>query len=222
MSEQQWNTVDNYINDLFIGNDPALDAALKASEDAGLPSIQVAPNQGKLLMLMARAQNARLILEIGTLGGYSTIWLARALPRQGKVISLELEEKHAKVARENIARAGLGDRVEVRVGPALESLKQLVAEKHQPFDFVFIDADKVGYPEYLQWSLKLAHPGTMIVADNVVRQGAVADAKSDDAAVKAVRRMHDMLAKESRVSATVLQTVGSKGYDGWAIALVTS
>src|SRR6476659_4399922 len=144
MSEQQWNTVDNYINDLFIGNDSALDAALKASEDAGLPSIQVAPNQGKLLLLMARAQNARRILEIGTLGGYSTIWLARALPREGRLISLELEEKHAKVARQNLARAGVGDRVEVRGGPALDSLKQLVAEKHDTFDFVFIDADKVG------------------------------------------------------------------------------
>jgi predicted O-methyltransferase YrrM len=222
MSDKQWTVVDDYINDLFIGNDAVLDAALKASEDGGLPEIQVAPNQGKLLMLMARAQRARRILEIGTLGGYSTIWLARALPEDGRMISLELEEKHARVARENLARAGAGKKVQVRVAPALDSLKQLVAEKQEPFDFVFIDADKVGYPDYFQWSLKLSRAGTMIIADNVVRQGAVADAKSSDDSVKAVRRMNELLANEPRVSATVLQTVGSKGYDGWAIALVTS
>ena len=221
MTQDRWNVVDDYINDLFIGSDAALDSALKASDDAGLPSIQVAPNQGKLLMLLARAQNARRILEIGTLGGYSTIWLARALPRDGRLVTLELEPKHATVARANIARAGLGEKVDVRVGPALESLKKLVAEKHEPFDFVFIDADKTGYPDYLTWSLKLAHRGTMIIADNVVRDGAIADAKSEDRSVQAVRRMNEMLAKEPRVSATVLQTVGTKGYDGWAIALVT-
>lgn len=222
MSQDQWNLVDDYINDLFIGSDVALDAALKASEAAGLPSIQVAPNQGKLLMLLARAQNARSILEIGTLGGYSTIWLARALPRDGRLVSLELEPKHAEVARSNIARAGLGDRVEIRVGPALQSLEQLVAQKHAPFDFVFIDADKTGYPDYLTLSLKLSRPGTLIIADNVVRQRAIADASSSDRSVEAVRRMNEMLAKDRRVNATVLQTVGSKGYDGWAIALVTS
>jgi len=221
MTQDRWNVVDDYINDLFIGSDAALDSALKASDDAGLPSIQVAPNQGKLLMLLARAQNARRILEIGTLGGYSTIWLARALPRDGRLVTLELEPKHATVARANIARAGLAEKVDVRVGPALESLKKLVAEKHEPFDFVFIDADKTGYPDYLTWSLKLAHRGTMIIADNVVRDGAIADAKSEDRSVQAVRRMNEMLAKEPRVSATVLQTVGTKGYDGWAIALVT-
>ena len=221
MTQDRWNVVDDYINDLFIGSDAALDSALKASDDAGLPSIQVAPNQGKLLMLLARAQNARRILEIGTLGGYSTIWLARALPRDGRLVTLELEPKHATVARANIARAGLGEKVDVRVGPALESLKKLVAEKHEPFDFVFIDADKTGYPDYLTWSLKLAHRGTMIIADNVVRDGAIADAKSEDRSVQAVRHMNEMLAKEPRVSATVLQTVGTKGYDGWAIALVT-
>ena len=220
MPDQRWTTVDNYINDLFIGSDPALDAALKASDDAGLPSIQVAANQGKLLMLLARAQNARRILEIGTLGGYSTIWLARALPAGGRLITLELEEKHAKVARSNIARAGLGEKVEVRVGPALDSLEKLVAGKTEAFDFVFIDADKTGYPDYLTWSLRLSHRGTMIIADNVVRDGAIADAKSDDRSVQAVRRMNEMLAREKRVDATVLQTVGTKGYDGWAIALV--
>ncbi len=221
MTQDRWNVVDDYINDLFIGSDAALDSALKASDDAGLPSIQVAPNQGKLLMLLARAQNARRILEIGTLGGYSTIWPARALPRDGRLVTLEFEPKHATVARANIARAGLGEKVDVRVGPALESLKKLVAEKHEPFDFVFIDADKTGYPDYLTWSLKLAHRGTMIIADNVVRDGAIADAKSEDRSVQAVRHMNEMLAKEPRVSATVLQTVGTKGYDGWAIALVT-
>ncbi|HEX7419834.1 MAG TPA: O-methyltransferase [Thermoanaerobaculia bacterium] len=221
MDDPRWNAVDNYINDMFVGSDSALDAALKASDDGGLPSIQVAANQGKLLMLLARAQGARRILEIGTLGGYSTIWLARALPAGGRLITLELDQKHATVARSNIARAGLAEKVEVRVGPALESLKKLVAEKAEPFDFVFIDADKTGYPDYLSWSLKLSHRGTMIIADNVVRDGAIADAKSEDRSVQAVRRMNEMLAKEPRVSATVLQTVGTKGYDGWAIALVT-
>ena len=160
------------------------------------------------------------ILEIGTLGGYSAIWLARALPRDGKLISLELEEKHAKVARANLERAGVAERAEVRVGPALETLKKLVAEKVAPFDFVFIDADKVGYPDYFTWSLKLTRPGSMIIADNVVRDGAIADANSSDAAVKAVRKMNEMMSNESRVDATILQTVGSKGYDGWAVAMV--
>lgn len=221
MPDPRWTTVDHYIHDLFVGSDSALDAALAASDEAGLPPIQVAANQGKLLMLLAKAQSARRILEIGTLGGYSTIWLARALPAGGRLITLELEEKHAQVARSNIARAGLAEKVEVRVGPALESLATLVADKAEPFDFVFIDADKTGYPDYLSWSLQLSHRGTMIIADNVVRDGAIADAKSEDRSVRAVRRMNEMLAKEKRVSATVLQTVGTKGYDGWAIALVT-
>jgi predicted O-methyltransferase YrrM len=222
MKDELWTTVDNYINDMFVGSDSALDSALKASDDGGLPSIQVAANQGKLLMILARAMGARRILEIGTLGGYSTIWLARALAADGRLITLELEQKHATVARSNIARAGLAEKVEVRVGPALESLKKLVADKAEPFDFVFIDADKTGYPDYLTWSLKLSRRGTMIIADNVVRDGAIADAKSEDRSVQAVRRMNDVLAKEKRVTATVLQTVGTKGYDGWAIALVTA
>ena len=222
MPDPLWTTVDTYINDLFVGSDAALDSALKASDDGGLPSIQVAANQGKLLMILARAMGARRILEIGTLGGYSTIWLARALPPDGRLITLELEQKHATVARSNIARAGLAERVEVRVGPALESLEKLVADKAEPFDFVFIDADKTGYPDYLTWSLKLSRRGTMIIADNVVRDGAIADAKSEDRNVQAVRRMNEMLAKEKRVTATALQTVGTKGYDGWAIVLVTA
>ncbi len=219
MTKEVWNRVDDYINDLFI-QDAALDAALKASADGGLPAIQVAPNQGKLLMLLARAQNAKRILEIGTLGGYSAIWLARALPKDGALITLELEEKHARVARSNLERAGVADRVDVRVGPALDTLKMLDAEGADPFDFVFIDADKTGYPDYFTWSLKLTHPGSLIIADNVVRDGAIADANSSDAAVKAVRKMNAMMAKEPRVNATILQTVGSKGYDGWAVALV--
>ena len=220
MTQEQWNRVDDYISGLFVGDDDALDAALKASDAAGLPSIQVAANQGKLLMLLARAMHARNILEIGTLGGYSAIWLARAIPRGGRLVTLELEQKHADVARKNLARAGVGDRVEVRVGPALESMKRLVDEKHPPFDFIFIDADKTGYPDYLTWSLKLSRPGTLIIVDNVVRDGKIADANSDDPNVQAVRRMHGMLASEPRVSATVLQMVGTKGYDGWAVALV--
>lgn len=218
--DSRWDQVDDYINSLFVRDDAALDAALKASADAKLPSIQVAPNQGKLLMLLARAMNARNILEIGTLGGYSAIWLARALPKDGRLVTLELEKKHADVARENLARAGVGERVEIRVGPALDSLERLVDEKHVPFDFVFIDADKVGYPDYFTWSLKLSRRGTLIVADNVVRDGKISDAQSDDANVQAIRRMNEMMANDRRVSATILQTVGSKGYDGWAVALV--
>lgn len=217
-----WTAVDRYVTDLLVGKDDALASALAASDAAGLPSIAVSPPQGKLLHLLARAAGARNILEIGTLGGYSTIWLARALPPDGRMVTLEYDPKHADVARSNVARAGLGDRVEVRVGRAMDSLPQLVAEGRGPFDVVFIDADKVGYPEYLTWSLKLSKPGTMIIADNVVRNGAVADATSTDAAVQAVRRYNAMLAAEPRVSATIVQTVGSKGYDGLAIAIVTA
>jgi len=213
--------VDRYISTTFRDTDDALDAALKATADAGMPEIQIAPNQGRFLQLLAQMGGARTILEIGTLAGYSTIWLARAVPDDGHVVTLELEQKHADVAVANIARAGLAGRVEVRVGPALDSLRRLVSESHQPFDFIFIDADKVGYPAYLEWSLRLSKPGTVIVADNIVRNGAVADAKSADAAVIAVRRYNEMLAADPRLVATVLQTVGSKGYDGFAIARVS-
>ena len=216
-----WTSVDRYISTTFRDTDDALDAALKATADAGMPEIQIAPNQGRFLQLLAQMGGARTILEIGTLAGYSTIWLARAVPDDGHVVTLELEQKHADVAVANIARAGLAGRVEVRVGPALDSLRRLVSESHQPFDFIFIDADKVGYPAYLEWSLRLSKPGTVIVADNIVRNGAVADAKSADAAVIAVRRYNEMLAADPRLVATVLQTVGSKGYDGFAIARVS-
>ena len=220
MSQDQWTTVDLYITDLFVPADPVLDAALASSHAAGLPAINVAPNQGKLLNLLARSIGARKILEIGTLGGYSTIWLARALPAEGRLISLEADPKHAEVARTNIARASLSGAVEIRLGKALDSLPQLVAEA--PFDLIFIDADKTGYSDYLGWSLKLSRPGTLIIADNVVRKGAVADPASPDANVQGVRRFNELLAAEPRVSATVIQTVGSKGYDGLAMALVTS
>jgi predicted O-methyltransferase YrrM len=214
--------VDRYITDLFVPPDPALDAALRASEAAGLPAHNVAPNQGKLLMLLARIQGAHTILEIGTLGGYSTIWLARALPADGRLITLEADPKHAVVARENIARAGLGHIVELRFGRALETLPQLAAEGRGPFDLIFIDADKPSNPDYFAWALKLSRRGSLIIADNVVRNGSVVDGASKDAGVQGVRRFKELLAAESRVSATAIQTVGSKGYDGFAIALVTA
>jgi predicted O-methyltransferase YrrM len=215
-----WTTVDRYIEGKLVPSDPALDAALEVSRAAGLPSIQVAPNQGKLLGLWARALGARDVLEIGTLGGYSTIWLARALPPDGKVITLELDSKHAEVARANFARAGVADRVELRLGRALDTLPQLAAEQRRAFDFVFIDADKAGIPDYFGWALELTRPGSVIVVDNVVRKGALADPETTDANVRGVQRFHELLAAEQRVSATTVQTVGSKGYDGFTFILV--
>jgi predicted O-methyltransferase YrrM len=185
-----------------------------------LPAINVTPHQGKFLHLLARLRGARRILEIGTLGGYSTIWLARALPEGGRVVTLELEETHARVARENFVRAKVADKIELRLGRAIESLRAMVAEKVAPFDFVFIDADKPSMAEYFQASLQLTRPGSAIIADNVVRNGAVADATSTDESVRGVRRFMASLARESRVSATTLQTVGSKGYDGFTLAVV--
>lgn len=220
MSQEQWTAVDRYITDTLLSPDAALQAALKASADAGLPSINVTPNQGKLLQLLAQARGARNILEIGTLGGYSTIWLARALPPGGQLITLESEPKHAEVARANIARASLADVVELRLGPALETLPQLAGRG--PFDFIFIDADKANYPSYFNWALRLSRRDTLIVADNVVRKGAVIDAASDDPNVQGVRRFHELVASEPRVSATAIQTVGSKGYDGFTLMIVTA
>jgi predicted O-methyltransferase YrrM len=216
--QEQWTAVDEYINDLLIGSDAELDAALEASTAAGLPAIAVSPPQGKMLHIFARTIGARKILELGTLGAYSTIWMARALPPDGKLITLEYDPKHAEVARANIARAGLAGKVEVRIGRAIDTLPQLTGEA--PFDLIFIDADKVSYPEYFKWTLKLSRVGTLIIADNIVRKGAVADPDSDDENVQAVRRYNELLAAEPRVSATVIQTVGSKGYDGFAMALV--
>jgi predicted O-methyltransferase YrrM len=222
MTQEQWTAVDRYITDLLVPPDPALDGALQASAAAGLPPINVTPNHGKLLQLLARAQGARNILEIGTLGGYSTIWLARALPAEGRLITLEVDPKHAEVARANIAGAGLSHVVELRLGSALDTLPQLDAEGRGPFDLIFIDADKPSIPDYFAWSLKLSRCGSLIIADNVVRKGAVVDAASTDTAVQGVRRFNELLAAEPRVSATEIQTVGSKGYDGFAIALVTA
>ncbi|HEV3042043.1 MAG TPA: O-methyltransferase [Candidatus Angelobacter sp.] len=220
MSQEQWTAVDRYITNLLVPPDPALDAALQSSAAAGLPAINVAPNQGKFLMLLAQIQGARNILEIGTLGAYSTIWLARALPADGHLITLEADPKHAEVARANITRAGLAQVVEVRLGPAQETLPRLIAEGAGPFDMIFIDADKPAYPDYFTWSLKLSRPGTVIVADNVIRDGAVIDPASEDPRVQGMRRFNELVAAERRVSATEIQTVGSKGYDGFALMVV--
>lgn len=220
MTHEQWTAVDHYFDDLFIHPDPILDAALAASTRAGLPAIQVSPSQGKFLSLLARSLGARHILEIGTLGGYSTIWLARALPADGRLITLEANPKHAEVAQANFARAGLGHLIELRLGPALDSLPQLAAEGRMPFDVIFIDADKPNIPAYFDWAIKLARPGSLIVVDNVVRQGKVADPASSDSSVQGVRAFFAHAAADPRVDATVLQTVGSKGYDGLAIVVV--
>jgi len=221
MSQQIWTAVDHYLDDVLVGHDAALDAALRESAEAALPPINVAPTQGKLLNLLARSIGARSILEIGTLGGYSTIWLARALPADGRLITLEIDRRHAEVARANIARAGLEQRVEVRVGRALDALAQLGEQAAGPFDLFFIDADKPNIPAYFSWALRLARPGSLIVVDNVVRDGAVIEADSADASVQGVRRLNELMASEPRVAATVIQTVGVKGYDGFALALVT-
>ncbi|MGA3186657.1 MAG: O-methyltransferase [Bryobacteraceae bacterium] len=216
MSQDLWTAVDRYITDLLVPADPALEAALHATAEAGMPAIAVSPAQGKLLMLLAQMQGARKILEIGTLGAYSTIWLARGLVGGGRLITLEANPKHADVAQSNIARAGLADVVDLRVGRAIETLPTLLHEA--PFDLIFIDADKVSYPEYLSWAIKLSGPGSVIIADNVVRDGAVIDAESSDPNVQAVRRFNELLTAETRLTATTIQTVGSKGYDGFTIA----
>lgn len=220
MNQEQWTAVDQYMTDLFVPSDPALDEALRDADAAGLPPHNVAPNQGKLLWLLATIHRARTVLEIGTLGGYSTIWLARALPPDGRVITLEASPHHAAVAKANIERAGCAERVEIRVGRALDTLPQLASENCGPFDLIFIDADKPSNPEYLAWALRLSRLGTLIIADNVVRNGAVADANSSDPNVQGIRSFNELLAADSRLSATAVQTVGSKGYDGFAMAVV--
>jgi predicted O-methyltransferase YrrM len=220
ITNDRWTEVDRYFETLLTPYDPALEAALHASSEAGLPPIQVTPNQGKLLAILAQSIQARSILEIGVLGGYSTIWLARALAPGGKLVTLEVDPKHAAVARANLDRAGFDGTVEVRLGSALETLPQLLAEGRGPFDLVFIDADKPSTKAYFEWSLKLTHPGSLIIIDNVVRGGDVADPASSDPNVQGMRSFAAALAAERRVTATVLQTVNSKGYDGFAIALV--
>jgi predicted O-methyltransferase YrrM len=219
-TKDRWTAVDQYITDLLVPSDPTLEAALQDSEKAGLPSIQVTANQGKLLWMLARVQGARSILEIGTLGGYSTIWLARALPRGGRLVTLEIDPKHAEVARRNVARAGLAEVVELIQGRALDTLPRMEAEGRGPFDLIFIDADKPALPDYFTWSLKLSRTGSVIIVDNVVRDGAVTDPASTDPNVQGVRRMNQLIAAERHVSATTIQTVGSKGYDGFTVALV--
>jgi predicted O-methyltransferase YrrM len=222
MTQEMWTAVDRYVTDLLVPSDAALDGALKTSAAAGLPPISVSPAQGKLLQLLAQIRGARMILEIGTLGGYSTIWLARALPAGGRLITLEAEPKNFEVASSNLAKARLDKVVEIRLGRALDTLPKIAAEGLGPFDMIFIDADKAGIPEYFAWALKLSRRGSVIVVDNVVRHGAVVDAASDDPSVRGVRRFNEIAAAEPRVSATVIQTVGKKGYDGFALALVTA
>ena len=218
--EPRWDEVDAYLTETFLPRDEAFAAALADSEAAGLPAIQVSPPQGRLLELLARALQVRSILEIGTLGGYSTLWLARGLAPGGHIVTLEVDRRHAEVATRNFARAGRSGVIELRLGPALETLPRLVEERAGPFDLVFVDADKPSLPDYFTWSLRLSRPGTLIVVDNVVREGDVVDEKSPDAAVQGVRRMNERIAAEPRVSATTLQTVGGKGYDGLAFVLV--
>jgi len=220
MDKPLQSKVDDYIVKRLLSPDLALDATLRANARAGLPQIDVSPAQGKFLHLLARIAGATRILEIGTLGGYSTIWLARALKPGGRLISLEVDAHHAKIALENIKRAGLADRVEIRVGRALDTLPLIEAEDAGPFDFIFIDADKAGNADYLKWSLKLARHGATIICDNVIRDGAVADATSRDASVLGARKLFDAVAAEPRLSATALQTVGAKGWDGFVVAVV--
>ena len=216
-----WAEVDGYITETISHNDGALHAVVKANAAAGLPAIDVSAPQGKLLHLLALATGAKRVLEIGTLGGYSTIWLARALPPDGRVVTLEYSPKHAEVARKNIDAAGVGDKVEIRIGVAADSLEKLSTEAVAPFDFIFIDADKGNNPLYVLGALKLSRRGTVIIVDNVIRSGGVLDAKTDDKDVRGTRAMFDLVGKEPRLSATAIQTVGGKGYDGFVIAVVT-
>lgn len=220
MNQELFEAVDQYIEDLFEDEDSALTYALKSMQDTSMPGANVSANQGKFLLLLARLNNAKKILEIGTLGGYSTIWLGRALPNDGHLITLELEQANADIAHQNIIKAGLDPIVDIRVGKALDLLHQMEAEEEGPFDMIFIDADKPPYTEYFEWALKLSRPGTIIVADNVVRGGKVLDQQSDDEKVKGVQRFNKMLAEDKRVTATIIQMVGSKEYDGMAIAVV--
>ncbi|MFF3568921.1 O-methyltransferase [Nocardia jiangxiensis] len=219
MTNAEWDDVDRYLVQTLVGDGDA--GVLQANSAAGLPPIDVSPAQGKFLHLIARSIGARRVLEIGTLGGYSTIWLARAVGEDGQVLSLEFEPRHAEVARENLDRAGVGKRVEIRVGAALDSLPVLAKQDPAPFDLVFIDADKVNNSNYVRWALRLTRPGSVIIVDNVVRNGGIADADSTDAAVRASREVIELLGAEPRLEASVLQTVGSKGWDGFAYAVVT-
>jgi predicted O-methyltransferase YrrM len=220
MNKEQWKAVDQYLGQMLVRQDEALEAAAAASTAANLPAIAVSAAQGKLLMLLARMVGAKRVLEIGTLAGYSTIWLARGMGNGGKLITLEIDQKHAQVARANLERAGLGDVVELILGPALATLPKLAAEKRGPFDLIFIDADKENTAQYWEWSLKLSRPGTIIIVDNVVRSGNVLDEASKDGSVQGIRRALEVMSKEKRITATAIQMVGAKGYDGFAVAMV--
>jgi len=222
VTQQTWNDVDNYIVETMVGEDEALLEASRSSTEAGLPPIAVSPNQGKLLHLLALVSGAKRVLEIGTLGGYSAIWLGRALPADGHLVTLEADPKHAQVARANIERAGLAGIVEIRVGAALDTLPKLAAEQREPFDLVFIDADKPSTAEYLNWAIDLSRPGSLIVIDNVVRNGQIVEDSSPDAGIQAIRRANRMIGSDARLTATAIQTVGTKGYDGLSIILVRS
>jgi predicted O-methyltransferase YrrM len=220
MPDPQWTAVDDYVTDLIVRPDAALNAAVTATAEAGMPPIAVSAPQGQLLALLARIAKATRILELGTLGGYSTIWLARALPAGGRLISLEVNPRHAEVARANLAAAGVDTVAEVRIGAALDTLAKLVEEGAGPFDLIFIDADKPNIPEYLTWSLKLSRPGTVLVIDNVVRDGGLIDPSGSRPEVVGVRRLHELLASDDRITATTIQTVGAKGYDGFTLGVV--
>jgi caffeoyl-CoA O-methyltransferase len=220
MNQALFAQVDQYISDLFEPSDPILDAAEQSLHDAGMPIIQISANQGRFLQILAKICQAGRILELGTLGGYSTIWLARALPENGRLITLELEPAFAEVARKNFVRAGLADKIEVREGKALDLLPVLVQEKAGPFDLIFIDADKPPYAEYFEWAVRLSRPGTLIIADNVIREGGVLDSSHPDERVQGVRRFNELLSRHPGVTATIFQTVGTKEHDGMAIALV--
>jgi len=219
MTNEVWTKMDEYFNDRLVGADAALQAGIEAARAAGIPAIQVSPTQGKFLMVLAATLGARSVLEVGTLAAYSTVWLARGLAAGGRLVSLEVNEKYAEVARGNLQRAGVADRAEVRVGAATDSLRQLIQQRAD-FDLVFIDADKKGYPDYLTAALQLTHAGSVIVADNVVRDGRVLDAATTDADMRGIRRYIEMLAAEPRLLSSALQTVGEKGYDGFAISRV--
>ena len=218
--QETWAAIDRYFGDQLAPHDEALAACVEANQQAGLPSIDVPALLGKFLNLMVRMSGARNVLEIGTLGGYSTIWLARALPAGGQVVTIEIDPHHAEIARKNLERAEVLDRVEITVGPAAEALRALSEGAAPPFDLIFIDADKKSIPEYLQWSIKLSRPGTVIIVDNVVRDGKVLDSNSTDPDIRGVRRMTEMMAADSRLSATAIPTVGARGYDGFAVAVV--
>ena len=220
MTPQLFESVDQYISELFHDEDEGLKATEQSIIESGIPQISISPNQGKFLQLLAKLSNAKKILEVGTLGGYSTIWMARALPENGKLVTLEIDPKHAEVAQQNFNRCGLASKIDIRLGKAIDMLPQLLAEGAGPFDMIFIDADKPPYTEYFQWALQLSRPGTLIIADNVIREGKVLLEESPDEMVSGVKRFNDYLSKCTAVTATIFQTVGAKEHDGMALAIV--